>query len=434
MAVQIYEHGAVYFPRTPKKRSVVDIVSYEENEKLAPKKDRYWSVMLVGDRGRVIPFRHFKGIALGVCCLSFFLLVAFIVMSMLYIGQGKKMASLEDQLKEAQLQSSKLRDEKDLYLTKLMMTQKQEKSAARKPKPSEPSKPAEHPPEQAKPSSETGVAVKKTAAPSKPPAPKVDWKADIRKFSVSYDAKRETLNAQFRVYNTSKPKKRLSGRSVVVFKAQDDPPYKWMPVPRVQLANGEPTGTRGQTFRVRNFLTMKFRAYHQKTPITFNTASVFIFSEDGRMLVSKDFAFKIKTPPPPKKKPAPPSPAVEKKPPAPAQAPTADTPAAKASESAAPTVPEPQEGAGSAASNPAPGSGKSDGSGKLDGSGKSDGSGQPDGAPSPPDVPVQAPEASKPSDIADTPPSSAPPAGESDIPVQTDTPPATEPTVQSPQQ
>ena len=91
-------------------------MSNEENGKSSSKKDRYWSVMLVGDRGRVIPFRHFKGIALGVCCVSFLLLVAFITMSLLYVSQGQKLARLDSELKNARIQSSKLRDEKDLYL------------------------------------------------------------------------------------------------------------------------------------------------------------------------------------------------------------------------------------------------------------------------------------------------------------------------------
>ena len=389
-------------------------MSYQENEKHEPKKDRYWSVMLVGDRGRVIPFRHFKGIALGVCCVSFLLLVAFIVISLLYIGQGRKLASLEAQLEQAQLQISKMRDEKDLYLTKLMRAEKQEKTPVAKPTNPEPSKPAASPSKQPETPSETVASAEKEPAPAKPPAPIVAWNVDIRNFSVSYDAKREILKAQFRIYNTSKPKKRLSGRGVVVFKAQDEPPFKWMPVPLVQLRRGEPTGTRGQSFQVRNYLTMKFSAYHQKTPVTFNTASAFVFSEDGRLLASKDFAFQIKTPPPPVEKPTPPAPPVEKKPPVPASAPTPDSPAAKPSEAAMPTAPAPQKSDGSATSSPAPGSGQTSG-------------------PALPDSPVQTPEAPKPGGNVDTPPSGAPPAVEPDTPVQTETTPATEPTVQSPQ-
>jgi hypothetical protein len=369
--------------------------------------------MLVGDRGRVIPFRHFKGIALGVCCVSFLLLVAFIVISLLYINQGRRVASLEAQLEKAQLQSSKLRDEKDLYLTKLTLAEKQEKTPLAKPASPEPAKPAASPSKQPETPSETTAPVEKEVAPAKPPAPIVAWNADIRRFSVSYDAEREILKAQFRVYNTSKPKKRLSGRGVVVFKTQNDPPYKWMPVPHVRLRRGEPSGTRGQDFHVSNYLTMQFRAYHQKAPVNFNAASAFVFSEDGRLLASKDFAFHIKTPPP-EEKAAPPAPPVEKKPPAPTSAPTPDSPAAKPAQGTVPAPSAPPTSDGPATSGPAPGTG------------------QP-GGPALPDGAIPTPEAPKPDGKVDTPPSGAPPAVEADSPVQTDTTPATEPTVQSPQ-
>lgn len=374
--------------------------------------------MLVGDRGRVIPFRHFKGIALGVCCVSFLFLVAFIVMSFLYIGQGKKISDLEDKLEKAQLQNSKLRDEKDLYLTKLMVTQKQEKAAALKEKALDPpeAKTEAPQPEPAKPAAEDPAPDKKKEAPSKPPEVEVDWKADVRRFSVSYDPKREVLNAQFRVYNTSKPKKQLTGRSVVVFKVPDDPPVKWMPVPRMPLIDGEPKGTQGRQFRVNNYITMKFRAYHQKAPVAYNTASVFVFSQDGRILANKDFAFKIKTPPPPPKpQPAPQPPAAEKKPPEPAPVPAADIPAPKPADATSPVPPAGQEGSGSGPPSPAPGSG------------------QVPAATPQPVAPIQTPEAGSPTDSVVTPPSSEPPAGTPDIPDQTETPPATDQTVTAPQ-
>ena len=384
--------------------------------------------MLVGDRGRVIPFRHFKAIALGVCCLSFLLLVAFVVISILYVGQGQKLARLEQKLKEAQLQSSKLRDEKDLYLTKLMLTQKQEKSATENPESAKAAKPAEAGKSAAsKPEPPIGgiepvdAPPVKKKSPAKPPAPKIKWNADIRRFSVSYDPKSEVLKAQFRIYNTSKPKKRLSGRSVVVFKAQDDPPGKWMPVPRVQLNSGEPTGTRGQVFRVRNYLTMKFRAYRQKTPIAFNSATVFVFSNEGRMLASKDFYFKVKTPPPPKKLPAPPPPkkqpapsppAVQQTSPVPTPAPTTGTSGVTPSPET--TTPTDQQ------SRPLPATGSEPASDKAP------------GTPRTPSDQTQPPVDDKPSDAAEPPPSGASPSDASDSPVQPETPPEAEQTVTAP--
>ncbi len=411
-------------------------MSKEENGKLAPKKDRYWSVMLVGDRGRVIPFRHFKGIALSVCCLSILLLAAAIVLAILYISQGPELVRLKSELKDAQAQISKLRDEKDLYLTKLMVTQTQENAAAKN-TPEEDSK-SEEPAAAAKmdgdkgaPEVDTSVKaeaaepVKKKEAPAKPPEPEVNWNADIRRFSAEYDAKQEVLKAQFRIYNTSNPKKRLAGRSVVVFKVQDEPPVKWMPVPRVQLNSGEPGGKQGQTFRVRNYLTMTFRAYRQKAPVQFNTATVYIFSEDGKMLASKDFAFKIETPPPPppKKEPAPqPAPPAETKAPAtPATAPAVEPAqdAAQPTQGAEPAVSDTQGKPGAVPVVPAPESGPTPA--------------EKPPAVQPAEAPAEAPQADTPPDIVDSPPAGTPEDGASDIPTQTETPPETETPATAPQ-
>jgi hypothetical protein len=321
-------------------------VGNEDKAKVKSKRDRYWSVMLVGDHGRVIPFKHFKTLAIGICLGSILALIAVVVLVVLYAGQAQKIEQLNGQLNEALKQNSKLRDEKDLYLTQLMVKKNRSRDAADKPavpektetkrdkKPEKPLTP--------KPETKPAAAQKIKKAPPEKQPPKVQWKADIRRISVSYDPNLKVLNAQFRIYNRSKPKKALSGRSVVVFKTLDDPPIKWLSVPRVQLSAGRPSGKRGQAFKINNYRTMKFRAYRQKAPIRYNMAAIFVFTGQGQLLASKDFAFKIDYTPPVKKvekkpepaKAAPETRAAEKAPTDPAAGKPTETPPA------APTVPE----------------------------------------------------------------------------------------------
>jgi uncharacterized coiled-coil protein SlyX len=282
----------------------------EDKGKMSSKRDRYWSVMLVGDHGRVIPFRHFKGLALAFCAAFLLILTAFIVIAFFYAKQIKTIAALESQIAEANLQNSKLRDEKDLYLTKLTLQENRQQDkpkagafpAPSKEKPEPPpvvGKVQKSPP--AEPAAQQRPASKQAAV--KKQVPKVKRKAEIRKFSVSYDRQREVLRAQFRIYNKSKPKKPLAGRSAVVFKHLDEPPMKWLPVPAVALSSGKPTGDKGQAFQIRNYLTMKFRAYRQKAPIQYNSVTAYVFSNDGQLLTSKDFAVNINVPPPVTKNP-----------------------------------------------------------------------------------------------------------------------------------
>lgn len=277
----------------------------EEKGKVRPKRDRYWSVMLVGDHGRVIPFRHFKTLAIGICLGFMLALIAVVVLVVLYTGQGNKLEQLNAQLEEALNQNSKLRDEKDLYLTQLMVKKNQSRDAANNsavPEKAETKKDKKlEKPAAPNPETKPAAVQKIKKEPPEKQPPKVQWKADIRKIAVSYDPEREVLNAQFRIYNQSNPKKALSGRSVVVFKTMDDPPIKWFSVPRVQLSDGRPSGKRGQAFKINNYRTMQFRAYRQKAPIHYNMAAIFVFSGEGQLLASKDFAFTIDYTPPVKK-------------------------------------------------------------------------------------------------------------------------------------
>ena len=279
------------------------------------KRDRYWSVMLVGDHGRVIPFRRFKGIAIGVVGGLILAVLVIVGLGTAYMLQTKKLNRLSTSLAESNAQIAKLRDEKDLLLAKMVVNkelplaekkidrtapedgeQENEKSAlpinepkAEKLPPVETAKPA--PPQ------------KKKAA--KAPAKPVKLNADIRRFNVKYHSSQNFLRCDFRIYNTSKPKKALSGRSVVVFKNLDEPPIKWLAVPRVGMTDGIPNGKRGKSFKINNYRTMVFKAYGLKPPVRFNSASIYVYSSGGALLSSREVPIKIDVPAPPPKKVAP---------------------------------------------------------------------------------------------------------------------------------
>lgn len=267
---------------------------------------RYWSLMLVGEHGRVIPFRRFKEFAIGVVVVTILSLCALAILGLLYLQQGKTIVALESQIADIKQQNSALKNEKDVLLAKIVINkaplpvkvesaanksadvqeQKQEKNEEKK-------APASQLEARQAEEKETPVTVEST------PAPKVAWKSDIRNISTDYDDKRQILKTQFRIYNVSKPKEPLSGRIVVVYRNNDDPPIKWMAVPHVPLTDGKPVGNKGQAFQVKNFRTMTFRAYQQKYPIPYDTVTVFVFLADGELIHSEDFGFKIAPPPPP---------------------------------------------------------------------------------------------------------------------------------------
>lgn len=267
--------------------------------------DRYWSVMFVGEHGQVVPFKRFKSMAIGVISALVVLLVVVIALAAVLAKRAVQIKDLEAQFNDAEKQIARLRDEKDLLLTKMVikkekthtnMAVQSEESPEDMPLTVRKSKAAEEAPVPA-----TAPLAPAKAETSKPtPVVAAELNADARQTKVAYQHDSQMLSISFRIYNTSQPKVPLSGRSVVVFKNQDDPPIQWMAVPRVQLVDGKPTGKRGKAFKINNYRTVVFKAYNQKTPVRFNMATIFIFSSKGELLMTKDHGFKIEAPPAPK--------------------------------------------------------------------------------------------------------------------------------------
>jgi hypothetical protein len=271
----------------------------DEKGNKTPKRDRYWSIMLVGDHGRVIPFRHFKALAIGICLVLILSLAALAGLGFFYRHQHHQLIALQKSLHQTDVQISKLRDEKDLCLTEMMAMKKQtgELSPALS---ADTTKAAPEKPQAAAKTEEKEKIDKtkiSTSAPTPTPAKvaktEVKWAAEIRNFKVTYDNRQQILRAEFRLYNTSIPKHALAGRTVLVFKHQEDAPINWAVVPSVPIRDGKPLGDNGKTFRINNFRTEHFAAYRRNGASEYDTASIFVFSEHGELIAHSEMPFQV---------------------------------------------------------------------------------------------------------------------------------------------
>lgn len=258
----------------------------------------------MGDHGRVIPFRHFKALTVGVGAVLILSISALILLGFLYTHQRQKIVALQTDLMQTRAQTSKFRDEKDLYLTQLIALQKQSGELPKNPRDEQESVKANAQSEAKVQVPEKPAEVKekpeeqKREEPAPKAAPKVQWSADIRDFSASYDNRQQILKARFRIYNTSSPKKTLIGRTVVVFKASDDPPIQWAVVPAVPLRDGKPVGNNGKSFRVNNYRTETFKAWRRNNSAEYEIASIYIFSEQGELIANQELPFNVDYSPP----------------------------------------------------------------------------------------------------------------------------------------
>lgn len=335
---------------------------------LLGKGQRYWSIMLVGEHGRVIPFRRFKEIAITVIALACLSLVALAVIAYLYAQQAETIGGLQREVDALRRQTAQLKDEKDVLHAKLVIYDMQKApEAAQKTKPKEiaqgaqkpaptPVGPTPVPPEAQPVTAATPPPQATSSAPATPTStPSVNWALDLQQFDAQYDERRELIKLTVRVSNKTATKKTFSGRMILVLKQSGSSPKGWVSLPSVPLAEGKPTGKNGQAFTVQNYRTLDFKLYKQRPPFDYDTATVFVFLSNGELLLSRDFSLKIEVPPT-----ATPAPEVEA-PPTPTTTPDMTTPAPAVTPSS-PIVPGAGSATGDSGGSILPGSGSGPGS------------------------------------------------------------------------
>ena len=86
----------------------------------------------------------------------------------------------------------------------------------------------------------------------------------------------------------------MSGHAIVVLKGDQVQPGKWLPIPRMPLAEGRPNGQqRGHAFGINYFKTMRFRTAMPEFPGKYHTAAVYVFTRQGELLLEQDFPIKL---------------------------------------------------------------------------------------------------------------------------------------------
>lgn len=284
------------------------------------KPDKRWTLLFIGNHGRTITLKRFKGMVL-LTCLVLCLCLA-ITAGLLYISLNIRQEKnrLESNLQDLKAQIKALRYEKDVLMTKLVLAESRY-----------PAEPAEAAPPESQPEPQQSVtndppAAAPSAQPAKDPAespaetalaeppadnpPDAQLSVALDNFDLSADAQENVLRVQFKIKNTSANSQRVAGHAIVVLKGEQIRPHKWLAIPGIALSDGRPTGRqRGYAFGINHFKTMRFKTNLPRAPEIYQQATVFIFSEKGDLLHEQDFP--INLPPAAASKPAAGSPSTE---------------------------------------------------------------------------------------------------------------------------
>jgi len=272
------------------------------------KPDRRWTLLFIGDHGRVLTLKRFKGYVL---LAAFIVLMAVAAIVLLY-RQNQIIIQDNDELHGSleilQKRIKALRHEKEILMARLVLAESRvkeslgvgEKTADRD----------ENPPktEDLKKNSEDSKSVE-TVAPKKEPVVKAPAKeivasqpstsnlsVDVEDFNIISMDDPTKVKIQFKVKNTSPNSQRVSGHSIVVLNGDPLKPEKWFAIPQMKLVDGKPTGERrGHAFAINYFRTMRLTTNVPPSPDQYTSATVYVFSGDGELLLEKNFPCEIPT-------------------------------------------------------------------------------------------------------------------------------------------
>ncbi|UCE54239.1 MAG: hypothetical protein JSV31_02000 [Desulfobacterales bacterium] len=287
-------------------------ISYPEEIKIPEgrakraKPDKRWTLLFIGNHGRVITLNRFKGFVL-LTALGFALTVAAIVL-FYYHNQNiiKKNQKLHSSLDMVQKRLKALRHEKDILMARLVLAESRVKESLEERTEKQPQKPPEplilkKSPEDAGPAeAEVKKKILAVETPTEPKVesepPKPNLSVDVADFNITPQADTKNLKIQFKVKNTSPNSQRVSGHTMVVLKGDTLQPKKWLAVPQMPLVDGKPTGKqRGHGFAINYFRTMRFTTGVPPSPDQFKTATVYVFTRTGDLLLEKNFPLDIST-------------------------------------------------------------------------------------------------------------------------------------------
>jgi hypothetical protein len=267
-------------------------------------RDTRWTLLFVGNRGKPITLKRFKGMVLITVVIIIVSISSGVGLFLWNRNILHEKNQLESQLKNIEAQTQQLRHERDILMTRLVLSgahtvNKQETS---------PEKPID---EQQLERDEL------VTAPVAPPVPiaVTQTKTEIRdqvsnqpenaptdsglgvaieNFKVSARSGSNSLRVQFKLKNTSLYSQYVSGHAVVVLKGEAIEQGEWLSMPKIALVDGKPTGRQqGNGFGISNYRIMKFRASKPPSFETYQTASVYIFTKTGELLLEQDFALKL---------------------------------------------------------------------------------------------------------------------------------------------
>ncbi len=283
-----------------------------------------WTLLFVGDRGKVIPVKRFKGLAITLT-FTFSIVVALAVgLYFLYSSEAEENRSLINALGVSRQKVKSLQDEKELLMVRMVLAESkvkavrietEEKTIEKKTdlsKDNNASAAIEPPAPDINKVVETvqGVPAEKAAAVAAAVKDEPDisepsmsdaepQRVSIEELMVSTALEGNNLQVTFKLRKSDQNIATISGHAFVVLKHDRDDRKQWFAIPSVSLVSGKPSRIRrGQYFSIARFKIMKFQHKYSGDPQRFQYVTVFIYNADAKLLLESEFPITVQEMPP----------------------------------------------------------------------------------------------------------------------------------------
>ncbi|MGB9499566.1 MAG: hypothetical protein ACKVE4_07400 [Dissulfuribacterales bacterium] len=253
------------------------------------KKNKKWTLLLVGNHGEIISVRNFIWIISALLIALIIAVTAAVFIFFIYKNAENEAESLKSAFQSAQNQVLSLKEEKDLFMVRLVVAEKENKALTSKLKTKTP---LQHKNKQ----SVKKIKKKPDVKSAVPADKKVTFKMAIDNFAYSISDDNRIIKTQFKLINKSSKFRAASGHTFVLLKNNEIDKNKWLISPQVAILSGKPAQfKKGRFFLISRYNIIKFKQKVPKENIeSFNEAIVFVYASNGDLLLEEVFPFSIK--------------------------------------------------------------------------------------------------------------------------------------------
>ena len=285
-----------------------DVVSQTLTKAL--KRTRRWTLIFVGNNGRIVNIRMFRGWITISAVTVFMGAVAAFGFYFLYQSTMDENKRLRSSLGVTRQEVKSLRHQKDILMARLVVAGsnaelsrkanvpkvqvKDNVIALQDPPVQKVQIEAKHDADNADKNdvAELGKDPDKATVPVQPQKPP---SVGVEDLTVSFDSYSNSLKVEFIVRKMDPDLQSVSGRTFAILKPDETDDRKWFALPAVALVAGKPVRPKqGQFFGIARFKSITLEAKNLSVLNPYKYATVFVFSTSGDLVLEKTFNIEIK--------------------------------------------------------------------------------------------------------------------------------------------